>query len=41
MSAHPREDLVEQERIERDAVLIQKPFDQRRLALSLHRLLLG
>jgi signal transduction histidine kinase/CheY-like chemotaxis protein len=41
MSAHPREDLVEQERIERDAMLIQKPFDQRRLALSLHRLLLG
>ena len=39
MSAHPWDDLVEKGRIEADAILIQKPFDELRLALTLHKVM--
>ncbi len=39
MSAHEREELLEAGRIEPGAPLLQKPFDQRSLAMLMHRLM--
>ncbi len=40
MSAHPREELLERGRIEPDAMMIQKPFDEHGLGMVLYRALL-
>jgi YesN/AraC family two-component response regulator len=39
MSAHPRDELAERGRVEQDAVVLQKPFDEHRLGLILHKLM--
>jgi CheY-like chemotaxis protein len=39
MSAHPKEDLAERGRVEADAAVIQKPFDEQRLGMMLHKLM--
>jgi PAS domain S-box-containing protein len=39
MSAHPREELVRQGRLDRDAPLLEKPFDERALDAALERVL--
>jgi two-component system, cell cycle sensor histidine kinase and response regulator CckA len=41
ISAHPREELTERGRLDSDAVLLQKPFDEQRLALVLHQVIHG